>query len=87
MLLIHYNKNNIKLVREQIVSSLPTYSSFYPHRCCTWMWRRCCRKRELRARVIHIGQPMQEKFPTNVIRNQKYNFVTFLPLVRFDTKH
>ncbi|XP_043263652.1 probable phospholipid-transporting ATPase IIB isoform X1 [Colletes gigas] len=51
--------------------------------CCTWMWRRCCRKRELRARVIHIGQPMHEKFPTNVIRNQKYNVVTFLPLVLF----
>lgn len=25
---------------------------------------------------------MHEKFPTNVIRNQKYNVVTFLPLVR-----
>ncbi|XP_043268864.1 probable phospholipid-transporting ATPase IIB isoform X1 [Venturia canescens] len=51
--------------------------------CCTWMWRRCCRKRELRARTIHIGQPMHEKFPTNVIRNQKYNIITFLPLVLF----
>ncbi|GAB1863273.1 Phospholipid-transporting ATPase [Camponotus japonicus] len=51
--------------------------------CCTWMWRRCCRERELRARVIHIGQPMHEKFPTNVIRNQKYNVVTFLPMVLF----
>lgn len=46
------------------------------------MWRRCCRERELRARVIQIGQLMHEKFPTNVIRNQKYNIVTFLPLVR-----
>lgn len=46
------------------------------------MWRRCCRERELRARVIQIGQQMHEKFPTNVIRNQKYNIVTFLPLVR-----
>lgn len=46
------------------------------------MWRRCCRQRELRARTIHIGQPMHEKFPTNVIRNQKYNIITFLPLVR-----
>ena len=47
------------------------------------MWRRCCRERELRARVIHIGQVMHEKFPTNVIRNQKYNVVTFLPMVSF----
>ncbi|XP_046738468.1 probable phospholipid-transporting ATPase IIB isoform X1 [Diprion similis] len=51
--------------------------------CCTWMWRRCCRERELRARTIHIGQPLYEKFPTNVIRNQKYNVITFLPLVLF----
>lgn len=51
--------------------------------CCTWMWRRCCRQRELRARIIRIGQPMHEKFPTNVIRNQKYNIVTFLPSVLF----
>lgn len=58
------------------------YILFCHCRCCTWMWRRCCRERELRARVIQIGQLMHEKFPTNVIRNQKYNIVTFLPLVR-----
>ncbi|XP_034948084.1 probable phospholipid-transporting ATPase IIB isoform X2 [Chelonus insularis] len=52
-------------------------------RCCTWMWRRCCREREYKARTIHIGKPMYEKFPTNVIRNQKYNIITFLPLVLF----
>ncbi|XP_033225307.1 probable phospholipid-transporting ATPase IIA isoform X2 [Belonocnema kinseyi] len=51
--------------------------------CCTWMWRRCCRERELRERIIHIGQPIQNKFPTNVIRNQKYNVITFLPLVLY----
>ncbi|XP_063989984.1 probable phospholipid-transporting ATPase IIA isoform X1 [Diachasmimorpha longicaudata] len=51
--------------------------------CCSWMWRRCCRERELRARTIHIGKPIGEKFPTNVIRNQKYNIITFLPFVLF----
>jgi hypothetical protein len=50
-------------------------------RCCTWMWRRCCKEKELRARTIQIGQPMYEKFPTNVIRNQKYSIITFLPMV------
>lgn len=50
-------------------------------RCCTWMWRRCCKPREYKARTIHIGKSMHEKFPTNVIRNQKYNIITFLPLV------
>ncbi|KAK0175080.1 hypothetical protein PV327_008862 [Microctonus hyperodae] len=52
-------------------------------RCCTWMWRRCCKPREYRARTIYIGKPMHEKFPTNVIRNQKYNIITFLPLVLY----
>ncbi|XP_043462367.1 probable phospholipid-transporting ATPase IIA isoform X2 [Leptopilina heterotoma] len=51
--------------------------------CCSWMWRRCCRERELRARTIHIGQPIHHKFPTNVIRNQKYNIITFLPMVLY----
>lgn len=52
-------------------------------RCCSWMWRRWCRDREYRSRTIHIGKPMHEKFPGNVIRNQKYNIITFLPLVLF----
>nr|CAD7195216.1 unnamed protein product [Timema douglasi] len=52
-------------------------------RCCCWFWRRCCRERELRSRTIVIGQHSPEKFPANVIRNQKYNFITFLPLVLF----
>ncbi|KAK7867266.1 hypothetical protein R5R35_000250 [Gryllus longicercus] len=51
--------------------------------CCHWFWRRCCRPRELRSRTIVVGNPSTEKFPANVIRNQKYNFVTFLPLVLF----
>lgn len=52
-------------------------------RCCTWMWRRCCKEKELRARTIQIGLPMYEKFPINVIRNQKYSTITFLFMVGF----
>jgi len=51
--------------------------------CCQWLWRRCFRERELRARTIVIGRPSPEKFPANVIRNQKYNIITFFPLVLF----
>lgn len=50
-------------------------------RCCSWLWRRCCRERELKSRTIIVGHPNSEKFPANVIRNQKYNIITFLPLV------
>lgn len=55
------------------------YVSFF--RCCQWFWRRCCRERDLQPRTIIIGRPCAEKFPANVIRNQKYNIITFLPLV------
>ncbi|XP_063217955.1 probable phospholipid-transporting ATPase IIB isoform X2 [Bacillus rossius redtenbacheri] len=51
--------------------------------CCSWFWKRCCRERELRPRTIAIGHPCPEKFPANVIRNQKYNMFTFLPMVLF----
>ncbi|XP_046386255.1 probable phospholipid-transporting ATPase IIB isoform X3 [Ischnura elegans] len=50
---------------------------------CQWIWRKCRRQRELKARNIIIGQVSPEKFPPNVIRNQKYNVITFLPLVLF----
>uniref|UniRef100_A0A146MEN6 Phospholipid-transporting ATPase n=3 Tax=Lygus hesperus TaxID=30085 RepID=A0A146MEN6_LYGHE len=53
-------------------------------RCLTWSWRRCCcMSHDLKARTIHIGQRPTEKFPPNVIRNQKYNIITFLPFVLF----
>lgn len=38
---------------------------------------------DLKARTIYIGQRPTEKFPPNVIRNQKYNIITFLPFVLF----
>lgn len=52
-------------------------------RCCLWVWGRCCRPRELKSRTITVGHPSREKFPANVIRNQKYNMITFLPMVLF----
>ncbi|KAJ6649236.1 putative phospholipid-transporting ATPase IIB [Pseudolycoriella hygida] len=52
--------------------------------CWCWAFRRWCSPRELRSRSIKIGQVCEEKFPPNKIRNQKYNFITFLPLVLFE---
>ncbi|XP_055890293.1 probable phospholipid-transporting ATPase IIB isoform X1 [Biomphalaria glabrata] len=46
----------------------------------------CCREKELQARVVHIGlgtHPV-EKHPRNVVRNQKYSIITFIPLVLFE---
>ncbi|XP_053960131.1 probable phospholipid-transporting ATPase IIB isoform X3 [Anastrepha ludens] len=47
-------------------------------------WRKWFSPRELRARTVHLGRATTEKFPPNEIRNQKYNVITFLPLVLFE---
>ncbi|XP_044744266.1 probable phospholipid-transporting ATPase IIB isoform X1 [Coccinella septempunctata] len=55
-------------------------------RCCGCfcsVFKRCCGPRELRSRTILLGKPTQGQFPANAIRNQKYNIITFLPLVLF----
>uniref|UniRef100_T1ISW6 Phospholipid-transporting ATPase n=1 Tax=Strigamia maritima TaxID=126957 RepID=T1ISW6_STRMM len=48
--------------------------------CCG----KLCGEREHKSRTIWIGTRSKEKFPRNVIRNQKYNFFTFIPLVLFE---
>ncbi|XP_044738524.1 probable phospholipid-transporting ATPase IIB isoform X3 [Chrysoperla carnea] len=55
---------------------------------CCWVrfWQRFCGPREIRSRTIHLGKPNLDKygqFPANAIRNQKYNIITFLPLVLY----
>ncbi|KAF6197707.1 hypothetical protein GE061_008673, partial [Apolygus lucorum] len=50
--------------------------------CC--FGRRCCPKSEAKTRMIKIGESPGLKFPPNVIRNQKYNVFTFLPLVLYE---
>ncbi|CAK1600265.1 unnamed protein product [Parnassius mnemosyne] len=42
------------------------------------------RKKELSSRVIYIGQLPEDDFPPNHICNQKYSFITFLPLVLYE---
>jgi len=51
--------------------------------CCFWFGKLCFGSAELSDREITIGQPMTGKFPPNVIKNQKYNIITFIPLVLF----
>ncbi|XP_055713662.1 probable phospholipid-transporting ATPase IIA isoform X2 [Phlebotomus papatasi] len=52
--------------------------------CWWWLWRKWFSAKEFRSRTVHIGKHCDEKFPPNEIRNQKYNFITFLPLVLFE---
>lgn len=51
--------------------------------CWCTLFRRCCGPRELKPRTIMLGKPTPGQFPANAIRNQKYNIVTFLPLVLY----
>jgi len=46
----------------------------------------CCRERELKPRTVAIGLRgrQTEKFPRNVVRNQKYSIITFIPKVLFE---
>lgn len=52
------------------------------NRFCQWVWQKCFRKKELASRTIVIGKQSTEKYSPNVIRNQKYTIITFLPKVR-----
>ncbi|KAJ8962844.1 hypothetical protein NQ318_001244 [Aromia moschata] len=51
--------------------------------CWCSLFKRCCGPRELRSRNILLGKPTPGQFPANAVRNQKYNIITFLPLVLY----
>uniref|UniRef100_A0A3B5QRL4 Phospholipid-transporting ATPase n=1 Tax=Xiphophorus maculatus TaxID=8083 RepID=A0A3B5QRL4_XIPMA len=55
--------------------------------CCPWS--SCCGMGDFRPRTVWLGHPekREQRYPKNVINNQKYNFFTFLPggLVLFIT--
>uniref|UniRef100_A0A2K5E9W3 Phospholipid-transporting ATPase n=1 Tax=Aotus nancymaae TaxID=37293 RepID=A0A2K5E9W3_AOTNA len=54
------------------------------YECCEWL--RCCGGGEPRPRTVWLGHPEKrdQRYPRNVINNQKYNFFTFLPGVLFN---
>uniref|UniRef100_A0AAY5EKD0 Phospholipid-transporting ATPase n=1 Tax=Electrophorus electricus TaxID=8005 RepID=A0AAY5EKD0_ELEEL len=53
-------------------------------RCCPWSG--CCGMGDFRPRTVWLGHPekREQRYPRNVINNQKYNFFTFLPGVLFN---
>ncbi|CAB3373244.1 Hypothetical predicted protein [Cloeon dipterum] len=67
----------------QRTNSFPKILQLFLCGCCQWLWGRCWRPKELKSRTITVGRLAAEKYPANVIRNQKYNVITFLPLVLF----
>lgn len=56
-------------------------------RCCESFWMRCRGKPDYHPRAIYLARPSgptDQTFPANIIRNQKYNVITFVPLVLFE---
>lgn len=53
--------------------------------CCLSIsnWWCGCGTTEHRSRTVFIGRTSNENFPPNIIKNQKYNIITFIPLVLF----
>lgn len=49
-------------------------------RCCRRLFS-CFKKRDDGERVVPIGRPCPEKYIANVFNNQRYNIVTFIPMV------
>uniref|UniRef100_A0A3Q2E0S7 Phospholipid-transporting ATPase n=1 Tax=Cyprinodon variegatus TaxID=28743 RepID=A0A3Q2E0S7_CYPVA len=61
-----------------------TFTFFTRVKCCPWS--RCCGMGDFRPRTVWLGHPekREQRYPKNVINNQKYNFFTFLPGVLFN---
>uniref|UniRef100_A0A8C7YB77 Phospholipid-transporting ATPase n=1 Tax=Oryzias sinensis TaxID=183150 RepID=A0A8C7YB77_9TELE len=53
--------------------------------CCDCLLRLCRRRKELKARTVWLGCPekCEEKYSKNIIKNQKYNILTFVPGVLY----
>uniref|UniRef100_A0A0X3PV87 Phospholipid-transporting ATPase n=1 Tax=Schistocephalus solidus TaxID=70667 RepID=A0A0X3PV87_SCHSO len=52
---------------------------------CTSCCAKCRPKKEYHSRMVNLGRPSKlVKYPPNVIRNQKYNVFSFIPLVLFE---
>ncbi|CAH0381213.1 unnamed protein product [Bemisia tabaci] len=81
--MVELSSSTTQLVKEDIPLIKKAEQQNIFLRCCTWLWQKCRRRKELRDRTLIIGKQCTEKYPANVIRNQKYNFFTFLPLVLF----
>ncbi|XP_035765147.1 probable phospholipid-transporting ATPase IIA [Neolamprologus brichardi] len=60
------------------------HDSKHRNGCCPWS--RCCGMGDFRPRTVWLGHPekREQRYPRNVINNQKYNFFTFLPGVLFN---
>ncbi|KFM67837.1 putative phospholipid-transporting ATPase IIB, partial [Stegodyphus mimosarum] len=77
----HYLQHK-KSFKYKFFCCLCHYMQVFCSKCCKVM-PKLCGEREHKARTVFIGRANNENFPPNIIRNQKYNIFTFIPLVLF----
>ena len=70
---------------KQDTSKHKRFCLFYS--CWCKLFSKCRRQKELKPRTVYIGMArgQPEKHPRNVIRNQKYSIITFIPKVGGNT--
>ncbi|KAJ8916317.1 hypothetical protein NQ315_005012 [Exocentrus adspersus] len=77
------SQSNITKTSKEDIPLITKSHKEYSWSCWCTMFRKCCGPRELKSRNIMLGKATPGQFPANAVRNQKYNIITFLPLVLF----
>ncbi|XP_035212705.1 probable phospholipid-transporting ATPase IIB isoform X2 [Stegodyphus dumicola] len=78
----HYLQHKKRSFKYKFFCCLCHYMQVFCSKCCKVM-PKLCGEREHKARTVFIGRANNENFPPNIIKNQKYNIFTFIPLVLF----
>lgn len=53
--------------------------------CCESIMDKCRRKKELKPRSVWVGKThTATRYPSNAVRNQKYNMFSFIPMVLYE---
>ncbi|XP_060556239.1 probable phospholipid-transporting ATPase IIB isoform X2 [Ruditapes philippinarum] len=67
-------------------SRLSYWCSNFLETCCKCCLKCCCKKKVFKPRTVPLGLEhlTDEKYPKNVVRNQKYSIITFIPKVLFE---
>lgn len=65
-----------------LLKPIPHFTSM--NSCFESLWTRCRGQHDYKPRSVYLARstgPTDQKFPANIIRNQKYSIITFIPMV------
>lgn len=74
---------NIQYLSTQAKKNRSRSKRLFLIRCLMSIWNCYWKNNELHSRTVLLGKPSVGRFPSNAIRNRKYNIITFLPLVLY----